>query len=476
MSRFRFNLPAPLRGIYPKLMLAFVALVLTMGILVTVLAGRATRQEFHLYSSATGQLQAEQLAPLLADHYAFNGSWANVEQVLSGSSQGMMMGHRGGRGPMQDNDMWQMMGMQVLVANDDGAIVADTAGTMLGEQVNADSLSSGVPITVDDQQVGTVWVNAVQSGGTENDQFLQQVNRAIVLAALAAGLVALVLGSVITWGITRPLAQLTQAADAVARGDLSQRVSIEQQDQVGELGRAFNQMAERLERSENLRRQMTADIAHELRTPLAVILGNIEALQDGVFPLEKEALEPIHSKTRLLGRLVEDLRELAVFEAGHQQLDREDTDLGQLAGRTVDVFRATAEAKSVQLTLDCAAGLPAVRIDPQRIEQVLVNLLSNALRHTPEGGAVQVTIERGSDKNLMVSVGDSGPGVPAEEQSNIFERFYRIDKGRARREDQAGSGLGLAVARSIVEAHGGAIGVESAPGQGARFWFALPAG
>jgi signal transduction histidine kinase len=252
-------------------------------------------------------------------------------------------------------------------------------------------------------------------------------------------------------------------------------VRVEADDEIGDLGQAFNQMAAELERAEVLRRQMTADIAHELRTPLSVIQGNVEALQDGLFPLTLEALEPIQTKTELLGRLVEDLRNLALAEAGQLPLDRQPTDLASLAEGAVTAFQPAAEAKGITLGLIAPPGLPPADADPQRIEQVLVNLLSNALRHTPAGGRVEIELASAASNRLTLRITDTGPGIPPEALPNVFERFYRVDRGRGRGEGGDGTGLGLAVARSIVEAHGGIIKVENAPGRGASFWFALPA-
>jgi signal transduction histidine kinase len=465
-----------LRGLFPKLLGAFAVVVLAVGFLVVFLVGRATREEFHLYTTAVGQRQAERFAPFLADYYALQGSWDDVENLLAFTTDGMrgMHGSGMGRGNMGP-DMWQMMGMQLLVVDAAGQIVADSYGELLGKQVDGESLAMGEPIWVGDDQVGTVLVTTGAVASSLNEGFLKQVNQATLLAALIAGTLALLLGGLITWGITRPIRQLTRAAEAIAAGDLSQRVPTTADDEVGDLARAFNQMAAELQHAEDLRRQMTADIAHELRTPISVIQGNVEALQDGVFPLTSEALEPIQTKTALLARLVEDLRHLALAEAGQLPLDRRPTDLAALLRRAVVAFEPAAETKSVRLQLTQGPGnLPLADLDAQRIEQVLVNLLSNALRYTPAGGSVSIQLDRQDARHLVVRVTDTGPGIPAGALPNVFERFYRADKGRGREDDGGGSGLGLAVARSIVRAHGGAIGVESPPGQGATFWFTLP--
>lgn len=461
------SLPARKRsrlGLFWRLMGAFLIVVLCMAVLFNWLARRATRDEFTVYTTAASQQQAAVLAQVLGNYYLNNnGSWENLDRALRTPRPGMMRGRPG-----------MLMGpARVLVADTNGRIVADSQGELHNTLLGNDNLNSGAPITVDGDQVGTVLVTANDPAVVQNPNFLRQVNRTLLLAALLTSGVALLLGGMISWGITRPLRQLTAAVKAIAAGDLSQRVDIEPGNEIGDLAAAVNTMAAELERAEQLRRQMTADIAHELRTPIAVIQGNLEGLQDGVFPLTREALDPIEDKTALLARLVEDLRQLALAEAGKLPLDTAPTDLPALVQRTVEGFQPAAEAKRIRLEVETAV-VPHVTADAQRIEQVLANLLSNALRHTPADGRITIRVV-GEDSAARVTVSDSGPGIAAAELPYLFERFYRVDKGRGREKDGSGSGLGLAVARSIIVAHDGRIGVESAPGAGATFWFTLPA-
>ncbi len=463
----------PRLGLFLKLMGAFILILAIVGILVTWQARRATQAEFAIYTTAAGQRQAQFLASTLADYYRSNGRWDGVESVLSSTSGTMGHGGMMGGGMMANTNVWQMMGLRVLVVDSNGRIAADSANEMINVQLDNDNLANGTPILLDGQQIGTVLVTNLEQTTVQNAQFLRQVNRAILLAVLAASVAALLLGGLLTWTMTRPLRQLTQAAEAISEGNLGQRVHVQAGDEIGDLAAAFNQMSDRLARAERLRRQMTADIAHELRTPLSVIQGNVEALQDGVFPLTADSLEPIRAKTNLLTRLVEDLRQLTLAETGQLPLDKTPTDLAALVQRTLADFQAVAESKQIRLQTSPSPDLPLVNVDPQRIEQVLVNLLSNALRHTPVGGKIRVDVGRENGR-IRLAVSDNGPGLSAEEAVNVFERFYRVDPGRTREENGGGSGLGLAVARSIVEAHSGQIGVASAPGQGAAFWFTLP--
>jgi two-component system OmpR family sensor kinase/two-component system sensor histidine kinase BaeS len=459
-------------GLFARLMLAFLVVVLVGGITALWLTRQATATEFTIFTTNSGRRQAESLAPVLADFYAAQGSWTGVETLLATDTR---MGGRMGHG--QGNNgfgMWAMMGNRLLLVDENGRVLVDTENEMMGQQLAAEILrDNGVPITSDGQMVGTVLVTSGVQAAAQNTYFLQHVNQAILLSLLAAGSLALVFGGLLAWRVVRPLRRLTAAAQGIAAGDLTQRVEVSPGDEMGDLALAFNQMAERLSRAEVLRRQMTADIAHELRTPLTVIQGNIEALQDGVFPLSLAALDPILDKTALLSRLVEDLRQLTLAETGQLSLDKQPTDLYALVQQAIEAFQPTAIERSISLEIDSPPHLPLVQADRQRVQQVLMNLLSNALRYTPDGGVITIhlTVER---EQVRVVIQDQGPGISSKALPNVFERFYRVEQGRTRATDGSGSGLGLAVARSLVEAHGGQIGVESPPGLGAAFWFTLP--
>lgn len=283
----------------------------------------------------------------------------------------------------------------------------------------------------------------------------------IVIGIAAAGLIGLGARRIFS-----PLDDLLAAADRVARGDYAVTVVERGPREVRSLARAFNNMASRLHRLDEQRRAMLADVTHELRTPLTVMRGNLEGMLDGVYPVEETRLRALLEETDLLTRLVEDLRTLALAESGALQLRREPTDLPQLARETLAAFTAQAEAGGVQLVLDAPDGLPAAQVDAGRIRQVLGNLISNALRYTPSGGQVRVTCAR-EGSGLRVAVRDSGPGIPEADLAHVFERFYRSA-------DSGGMGLGLAIARSLVEAHGGSLRAENVAAGGAELSFTLP--
>jgi signal transduction histidine kinase len=301
-------------------------------------------------------------------------------------------------------------------------------------------------------------------------EILGRVNQAIFVAGLLSLGAALVGAALLTAGVLKPVRELTVAARAMAGGDLSRRVAVRGRDEVGELSQAFNHMGESLQQAESLRRDMTADIAHELRNPLSVMQARVEAVIDGIYPPTAEHLQPVLEQTRLLSRLVEDLRTLALADAGQLALDRQEIDLAGVVERTVAGYRAQAQAAGVELRLHPVEGV-RVEADPGRMEQVVGNLLSNALRHAPPGSAVEVSLEIHANR-ARLEVADAGEGIPAEALPNIFERFYRADRARSR--EAGGSGLGLAISRQLIVAHGGSIAAANRPQGGALFRVELP--
>jgi two-component system sensor histidine kinase BaeS len=271
--------------------------------------------------------------------------------------------------------------------------------------------------------------------------------------------------------LVAPLRQLTTASEKMAKGDLSQRVRIHTRDEVGELGHAFNQMAGDLQSAEIQRQHMTADIAHELRNPLSVIRGNLEAMLDGIYPADAEHLGSIYEETLLLQRLVEDLRVLSLADAGQLHLVKTETDLNQLLTGVAESVRAMADDKDVVLTVSVPRSPLVIEGDADRLRQVIGNLLGNALRYTPQNGTISLDVQARGEQ-AVVTIADTGPGIAPDEVPHIFDRFYRTDAARDRA--SGGSGLGLAIARALVEAHRGTITVQSELGQGTALIITLP--
>jgi signal transduction histidine kinase len=288
---------------------------------------------------------------------------------------------------------------------------------------------------------------------------------AIVAAVVVVGLLRVV-GSLRR--AAAPVADLVAAAARVEAGDYSARLAEHGPREIRAVTRAFNAMNARLEESDEQRRRLLADLSHELRTPLSVIQGNLEGLIDGVYPADDAHLTPILEETHVLERLIEDLRTLALAEAGRLRMRLEPTDLAALLGDIVAAFAAQADAAGVELVVDASGDLSPVEIDPARIREVIANLLTNALRHTPRDGRIEIAA-RGADGGVSVSVNDTGSGIAPEALPHVFERFYRTG-------GSSGSGLGLPIARSLVAAHGGEMSASSEPGGGTRMVFTIPRG
>lgn len=303
--------------------------------------------------------------------------------------------------------------------------------------------------------------------------FRASFNDALTYAALAAILVALVVSIFFSRRVVAPLRAMMKASQRIADGRYDERVGVDGQDELAQLAGRFNQMAEKLEQVEAMRRRLIGDVSHELRTPLTAIKGSMEGLMDGVLPATAETYQEIHAEADRLDRLVDDLQELSRVEAGAYNLDIRPLDVASIVGTVAKRLTSQFEAKRISLDLDLASHLPPVLSDEDRAVQVLTNLTGNALQYTPEGG--RVVISAGSvDDEIRIGVRDTGAGIPPEHLEHIFDRFYRVDKSRSRRVG-GGSGIGLTIARALVEAQGGRIWVESAgEGQGSTFTFALP--
>jgi two-component system OmpR family sensor kinase/two-component system sensor histidine kinase BaeS len=436
-----------------QLLAAFGLIVLVAGGGVYI-AGRLLSENIGPLRTDVVGLQPQMWADRLAHYYQEQAGWDGVGSFIATYPCGADWG------PWDEN--WEA---DYLLASADGTIIAASDDRRIGQSLRPQEWALATRVHADGQVVGLLRLFSLHRLGSPF------ATPGFLPAGLGIAAASLVLSLILSRGISRPLVQLTAATRALTAGDLDVRVPERAPGEVGELASAFNTMAAEMARADQLRRNLTADVAHELRTPLSVIRGKLEGVLDGVYPATAEHLAPVLEETRLLTRLVEDLQLLALADAGQLPLEERPADVADLLRDAQVNFSPQAEDRGIALEVQVPADLPAVSIDPRRVAQVLGNLVTNALRHTPEGGRVTIAARAGAGE-IVVSVSDTGAGIPAEEQPYIFERFWRGEKSRSRA--GGGSGLGLAIARQLVELHGGAIHVESAPGQGARFWFTLP--
>ena len=454
-----------------KLTLAFLLTAMIAAGLVAVFVRLSGPERFNDLIVAQNRSELEQV---LVRYYEVNGSWRGVDRHLRligflPPPQGGMNGQNppvgqalpAGQGfpaeqglPPLPFDARRVFGL----ADEQGMVVLGLANLPVGSRASTQVLAQGQPLEIDGRIVGTILTPPDRPQLTREEQaYLQRTNQALLLAALGGVLAALVVGLLLARTLTQPLRALTQAAQRMAGGDWQQEVQVAAQDEIGELARAFNQMSQEVAQANQRRRQMTADIAHDLRTPLTVIAGYIESMQDGVLEATPERLEVIYSEIERLQGMVTDLRTLSQADAKELPLYRQTCQVQTLLSQTADLYAQRAGQQGVKMMVQAAGSLPEVQVDVARLAQVLGNLIENALRYTPEGGMITLGAKQ-EDETLLIEVSDTGVGIAADDLPRLFDRFYRADPAR---QDDGGSGLGLAIARGIMEAHGGKIWAES---------------
>jgi signal transduction histidine kinase len=512
-----------------RLLLTLIGVVAVAVATVALFASRVTSRELQRYVELDIG-RNRRLTDSLITYYARNGGGGNPQALA-----------------------WQIASEtneRIIMTNGDGQVQADTDGVLMGQTISCEQPVSGLIITIGGMRCsapavgdpygveqssagdilflgvpfGAAGASAAQpisatqmfeaalpplgiaAGGPSimirrvqgqsldpiEAGFVSTVNRSLVWSAVAAGVAALLLTLAFSRRILGPIEALTAAARTMEQGDLSRRVEVAGHDEIGELARAFNAMADGLARQERLRRNMVSDVAHELRTPLTNIRGYLEALRDGVARPETALLASLHDEALLLNRLIDDLQDLALAEAGQLRLEPQCVSLHEIADQAAGALGPALDEKGLELQIVLPPDLPDIWADPARVGQVLRNLLNNAILHTPEGGQIVISTStsQGAKETrrqgesdcadllvslspcLIISVCDSGPGIAPEHLANVFDRFYRADRSRARA--TGGAGLGLAIVKQLVEAHGGRVWATSAPGQGACISFTLP--
>lgn len=442
-----------------KLTLAF----LVVGILAVALVGVLTRLgSENAIDRFVYDRGVVALSDSLGSYYASSGSWAGVDKLFERSQR--------------SSPQFDLHKASLALVGNDRTIIYGQGDYRTGQTLSASALKSSLAIEANGATVGRLVVLSQSAQGPRQPDspetlLLQRLARIIVWSALGAVVLALALGAALARSLSRPISELTAATGAVARGKLGEQVPVRSNDELGRLAASFNHMSSDLARSTELRRQMTADVAHDLRTPLTLLLGYTEALHDGKFRGSQQTYAVMHDAAQQLQRLVDDLNTLALADAGELKLVKRAVEVQTLLERTQLAFMAQAAAQQVAVGVAVRGDVPDLDADPDRITQVLANLVANALRYTPAGGKVTLSAER-AEAAVLLRVQDTGSGIGPEHVAHIFDRFYRADSARTPQGGEAG--LGLAIARSIVESHGGTISVESTLGQGTTFTIRLP--
>ncbi len=468
-----------------RLVLGF-ALILTLALAVVgIFIGLATDSQTERYENEQDLAEAARVSEYVSDYHAEDYGWADSSIELHSVVE----------------QAAAISGLRITMYDSEGNLIADSHEPYsspsselnqlrsweepIGEEWEDESwYEEGVfPVLHEGEIVGSFTASSDLDIAPESQPYplvdpeASRISDLVKGYLLWTGIGAAALGTILVWLLSQrtlaPLQGLGATARRLGRGDLSQRAETAGPTEVRQLADSFNAMAVELEEAEHLRRNLTADIAHELRTPTSNIQGYLEAIRDGLFQPTPETIGTLHEQALLLSRLVDDLRLLAQADAGELHLERSRTQVGELLQSVIEGLRPRAEAKGVDLRLETDPSLPPLHLDPTRIAQVVGNLLENAITHTPEGGRVTVSAHTAANA-VNVSVADTGPGIAPEDLPRLFDRFYRADPSRSR--STGGTGLGLTIARRMVEAHGGSIEAESVVGQGSRFIIRLATG
>ena len=515
-----------LKNLRGKLIALFALLVISGGAVTLIVTTLNTRNQFNRYVAASDLRRAATLADILSSYYETNGGWRGVDRLLeprllgqARGSMGQMMssmmprGDAPAGGPASGQFRNRLYGPgtggpaapigppgaggspelpgppnrpgfeRIVLAGADGAIIVDT-NQGAGAPPSPAEIRRGYPVTVNGSVVGRVMVGSMadSSFSPQERGFLQSVGLGVIISSITVALLATILGALFLSGITRPLRLLTRAATGMAAGRRNVPIPRISDDEIGRLAASFGNMQLTIEREEQARQKLFRDIAHELRTPVTLIQGELEAMIDGVYKSDEAGLRSLLEEARFLSRLIGDVQLLAALDAEELNFTPELTSAEDLLQQAVRKFQAAFDARGIRAVINVETDLPELEIDRARIVQVLDNLMTNAIVHGGEVHTITVAAERVDGTSdtpaaVAIRVSDDGRGIAAEEMDRIFERLYRVEDGKGgqpKESGRPGSGLGLAISRRIVEAHGGKISVESQAGAGTTFTILLP--
>jgi signal transduction histidine kinase len=434
-------------------LLIFFILVILVAIGTTALFSLFTlRGSVQQYQAEVNEVQLVRTQRTLMRYYTDNNGWNGVQPVIE--------------------QLGSLLERRLILTNDVGIVIADSARLLSPGQLynpNPTGVGELIQTSSDRTLVGKLYVPPETDDPAA--RLINSINYFLLIGGGLAILLAIVVTVFLSRRISKPIQALTVAAGRLGKGDFSQRVAVTDKGEVGVLAENFNNMADSLEKAEKLRKSMVTDVAHELRTPVTNIRGQLEAISDNLLEPTPETLSSTYEEVMLLSRLIDDLQDLTLAEAGKLALAQQPIEVQDMLQVTATSMRPKARDAGIEIKVDVPGDLPVTNIDQHRVGQVLRNLINNAVAHTPRGGSVTLSAKQSGDW-VEVSVSDTGEGIPPEDIELIFERFYRVDKSRAR--STGGTGLGLTIARRLVELHGGKIGVESNVGRGSRFYFTLP--
>jgi signal transduction histidine kinase len=475
-----------MKSLAARLTLAFLVVAVAGVGLAAIIVRRSTQREFDQLVLTQNQ---QALAQNLLRYYQINGGWAGVENLVEGRGDPETLSDEpaDSSGPAR---RWNDRRELFVLADGNGTIIFGGGQEYLGKTLRKKDLQKGIALVSGSETVGTlIFLPTIERwrSGTPEGDFLVSFSRAIAIGAVAAVLLAVILGGVLAQTLTKTLRDLTTATKELAAGNLGRQVEVRSQDELGDLAVSFNQMSQELQRSTELRQQrealnrsMTANIAHDLRSPLSVILGYTEALNDGVLAATPEIFGIMHTEAQHLNHLIDDLKTLALADSGELPLNLQPVAPMLLLQRVADAHQIQAGRKHIHLELHANADLPEITVDIERMVQVLGNLMSNALRFTPESGTISLAASLASSNYVWLQISDTGSGISPEDLPHIFERTYRGDPARGQTSlpgfSRAETGLGLTIAQSLVTAMGGTIRAESRQGtdSGTTFTIAFP--
>ncbi len=457
-----------MRSISVKITLVLIVVSLIGALFTSFYIQNRTQKAFDAFIQDQDQ---QLLVEALTEHYLIYGSWENAQivfqKVFPGITNINQGENTGGNTPGNNAPF--------ILTSPDGEI-QDTSpgsrGPKPGSSIPIEDIEKGIPLKVEGKLVGWLVPAANQRAHNNNQQnFLGTVQQGLIISSIVTLLIALSLGGFLIQSFTRPIRKLAGATEKVAGGELGFQVDVDSKDELGKLASSFNSMSADLEKSDLARKQMTADIAHDLRTPLTIMQGYTEAMSEGKMAGSQEIYQVMHQQAKHLNYLIDDLKTLSLLDSEELAFQIQNIDPSYILQQVESAFTPLAREKGIDFSLITNQKLPRLDLDPDRLTQILGNLISNAIQVLSSGGEIEISASQ-EGENLLLKIADNGPGISDENLPLIFDRSFRADKSRA--SENGSSGLGLAITKKLVEAQGGSISVESNVGSGTTFLIVFP--